>query len=106
MTIGQKLATTAAKALEAFAQEEFSREKIFAACHAAAAEGQPGCQIRPSRPVDVSVTLHMKGLLAELQRERLHTSWVSVSLPKEPAFKILEVRWEIRDARSSAQARP
>lgn len=96
MTIGQTLAKTAAKALELMAENEFSRAKILEACNAAAAKGFMTCQMRPSVPVDLSKTKCLQALRAELEKERVDSSWIPHAMPGEPAFKVLELRWETR----------
>jgi enoyl-[acyl-carrier-protein] reductase (NADH) len=96
MTIGQRLLKTAGKALETLAEQEFSREKIVEACRTAAAKGFVQCQIRPSIPVDVSATEHMKALRAELQKEWLQLAWIPHAMPGEVPYKVLEVRWDRR----------
>lgn len=96
MTIGQRLMKTAAKALEELACREFGREVILKACHEAAAKGFTQCQVRPSIPVDVSTTYHIKALRKELEKEWLQLAWIPHALPGEPPFKILEVRWDAK----------
>lgn len=96
MTIGQRLMKTAAKALEELASREFSREVILEACREAAAKGFTYCQVRPSIPVDISATDHMKALRKEWEKEWLQLAWIPHALPGEPPFKILEVRWDAK----------
>ena len=94
MTIGQRLAKTARKALEELAAREFSRAKIEAACTEAAAKGFVSCEIRPSVPVDVSTSEHMTTLAEVLKKEWLQLTWIPRAMPGEPAYKILEIRWD------------
>lgn len=94
MTVGQKLAKAARKALEDLAAKEFSREAILEACRTAAASGFMSCRIRPSAHVDLSATEHMKDLKIELEKERLALTWIPHGLPGEIPYKVLEVRWE------------
>jgi len=94
MTIGQRLAKTARKALEDLAVREFGREKILESCRVAAAQGYMTCEIRPSIPIDVSTTDHAKTLLAELRKEWLQCAWIPYAVPGQPAYKILELRWD------------
>lgn len=98
MTIGQRLAKTARKALEELAASEFSRETILKACQVAAAGGFMVCHIRPSAHVDVSATEHMKALKIELEKERIDLTWIPHGLPGEIPYKVLEVRWEQKTA--------
>lgn len=94
MTIGQRLLKTASKALEDLAAREFSREAILSACRDSATQGFTSCRIRPSLPVDVTATAHMKALRADLEKERLQLAWIPHGMPGEPSYKVLEVRWE------------
>ena len=94
MTIGQRLLKTATKALEDLAEREFSREVILEACRDAAAKGFTSCRIRPSLPVDLATTEHMKVLRPELEKEWLQVAWIPHGMPGEPLYKVLEVRWE------------
>lgn len=94
MTIGQRLAKTARKALEELAATEFSREKILESCRTAAARGFMSCQIRPSVPVDVSMTDHIKTMKADMENERVALTWIPHGLPGEIPYKVLEIRWE------------
>jgi hypothetical protein len=98
MTIGQKLAETANKALETIAEDEFSRGKILEACRIAAAKGFMICEIAPSVPVDVSQTVAMKEITADLKKEWLELSWHLRALPGEVPYKILQIRWPSKKA--------
>lgn len=96
MTIGQKLAKVAHRALEDLAAEEFSRARVLNACQTAAAKGYLSCEIRPSVPVDISGTQHVKELAAFLQEQWIESSWNPQGLPGEPRYKVLQLRWEGR----------
>lgn len=96
MTIGQRLLKTARKALEDLAAEEFSEKRLLEACQAAAGKGYLSCQVRPSIPVDVSETQHLKDVRAILQKQWIESSWIPYGLPGETPYKILELRWEGR----------
>lgn len=65
-------------------------------CRDAAAKGFTYCQVRPSIPVDVSATDHMKALRQELEKEWLQLAWIPHALPGEPPYKVLELRWDKR----------
>lgn len=94
MTVGQRLLATARKALQELVANEFNREVVLEACRKAAAQGFTSCQIRPSRPVDVTGDPSLQQLRAALEKERVSTVWIPVALPGERAYKILELRWD------------
>lgn len=96
MTTGQRLLKTAGRALEGLAEREFSKERILDACREAAAKGYMQCQIRPSIPVDISLTEHMKVLRPQLEKDWLQLAWIPHGMPGEIPYKVLEVRWDRR----------
>lgn len=99
MTIGQRLLKAADKALEELAAREFSRETVLEVCRAAAGKGFLQCQIRPSIPVDISSTEHMKALRLALEKDWLQITWIPHATPGEPPYKVLEVRWDKQRSR-------
>ena len=98
MTLGQKLVTIAQTTREHIATTEFSREKILAACHDAAAAGHMDCEMRPSAPVDIIQTEAYRVTLETFAKQRMVFDWVARRDNRDgKEWPVLHISWAPRE---------